>query len=256
MRRLIALALGLCLWASPALAFTQVAGTGTGGALSNIVFISGSGPGSAGTTTASLNAGDVWAIYMQDQNNGTRTYGCSDAFGNTWQAAPGGANQTGAGTEIWYSILTNPVASGNHASCTVSSGAGALATNVAFRPSGTAAFDTNATGQANTGTSVTVGPTPTLACPSGAANCDVCVAGAAWHSNGTTTSDATFTTTFNTGTSNGAVNAFKLVSSTTAVSYTATDTTSSNYAGALACFKDTPTSSSTYGGLTTTGAGP
>lgn len=256
MRRLLALALGLCLFVGHAYAFTQVSGSGTGGAISNTVFV-GSTSGSCGTTTANLNAKDVWAITMQDGNSGLRTYGVSDAFGNTWQAAPGKADQNGSGNEVWYSVLTNPVSSGSHATCTTTQAGGFLATSVGFRPSGTAAFDTNATASLGTGLSVTAGPTPTLACPSGASNCDVCIASAAWHSAGTTVSDATFTTTGGTGVGNLWTNAFKIVSATTAVSYTATNTSNVAYGGALACFKDTPAAGgSSYGGLTTTGAGP
>ncbi len=146
MRRLLALALGLCLCASQAFAgFTQVSGSGTGGAIFNTAFFGGATcSGSCPTTTAALNAGDILAVYMQQNGVGTPTFGCSDGVGNTWQAAPGAGVETGTGaaTEIWYSKLANGITNGSAITCTVTgTSAGFLMTAVAFRAAGTGAFD-------------------------------------------------------------------------------------------------------------------
>jgi hypothetical protein len=258
MRRILALALGLCVFASPALAgFTQVSGTGMNGAVFDTAFKVGTSGGVA--TTVALNAGDAVVLIIQENNTGTSTYSCANADGsgtNTWTLAPGDAHQGSAGSGLCYSILTNGISSGTTLTASSSVSGGFLLTSVAFRPAGTASFDTNATAATGTnGTSVTVGPTPTLACPGGAANCDVCVGAVEWTGAGTTASDATFTTTGGTGAGNPWVNAFKRVSATTAVSYSATNN-NNPFGGALACFKDTVAGgSSSYGGGTTVGVG-
>lgn len=242
-KRLLSLALvWACLLSSPAFAgFTQVSGTGTGGAVFNTVF--GGGTTATAATTVALNIGDIVALIPQDANTGTRNYSCAsaDGLGNTWQAATGSKDDNnGAGDEIWYSKLTVAIPSGTNLTCSTNS-AGFLLTAVAARPAGTGAFDGTGPGPGGgAGTSVTAGPTPTLACPSGAANCEFCVAGATWHAAGTTASDATYTTVGGTGAGNPWTDAIKFASATTALSYTATNTSSANYAATLVCFKDTP----------------
>jgi hypothetical protein len=261
MRRLLTLALGLCLFASPALAgFTQVSGTGVNGAVFDTAFKSGASGGVA--TTVAMNAGDLAIIVMQENGTSTRNYNCANADGsgsNTWQAAAGKADTTWAGVEFWYSVLSVGVSSGTTLSCsTTISGGGFLITAAAFRPTGTASFDTNATAATGGGASVTTitsGPTPTLACPSGGANCDVCVGASSWGA-GNPSSDATFTTFGGTGSGVPWTDAFKRVSATTAQSYTATNASSNQAAAVLACFKDTVAGGgSSYGGGTTIGVG-
>jgi hypothetical protein len=179
-----------------------------------------------------MNAGDLAIIVMQDNGTSTRNYNCANADGsgsNTWQAAAGKADTTWGGIEFWYSVLSVGVSSGTTLSCsTTISGGGFLITAAAFRPTGTASFDTNATAATGGGASVstiTSGPTPTLACPSGGANCDVCVGASSWGA-GNPSSDATFTTFGGTGSGVPWTDAFKRVSATTAQSYTATNTSS------------------------------
>lgn len=240
--KLFLLILAACLWTGPALAgFTQVSGTGTGGAVFNTVF--GGGTTATAPTTVALNVGDIVAIIPQDANAGVRNYNCAgaDGLGNIWQAAPGSKDDNnGAGNEVWYSKLTVTIPSGTNLTCSTNS-AGFLITAVAARPAGIGAFDAVGTGPGGgSGSNVTAGPTPALACPGGAANCEFCVAGATWHSAGTTASDAAFITVGGTGAGNPWTDAIKFPSSNAALSYTGTNTSSANYSATLACFKDTP----------------
>lgn len=259
MRRVLALALGLCLWAAPALAgFTKVTGTGNAGSLFSATGIGTSSGGVA--ITAAANVGDLVVIWMMDYDTGTNTPNCANADGsglNTWTKATGDAATNGAGSSFWYSVLAHALTNGTTLSCSTT-GTVFVMGAMGWRPTGTAAFDTNATAVTGAGGNVTVGPTPTLACPSGAANCEVCLGGVSWHStSGTVGSDATWTTLDTFGGAPPLAWAYKLVSATTALSYADTYTGSANNAGALACFKDTPAvGGSVYGGLTTTGVGP
>lgn len=251
--RLLALALGLCLVVSPAFAaaITQISGTGTGGAISNVTY-SASSPLTS-TTTADIPPNSLAVAIVQSIATGS-TLSCSDSFGNTWQAAANAGSGTNAQTQMWYSLTTNDIPNSSTIPCTSSVlGGGFTVQLLAF--SNATAFDTAPTGTSGAGTSTTIGPTATLACPSGGTGCDVCVSGVMWQTSGTITSDAAWTATGNNGVSGNWANGFKIVNANTALSFTGSDGTGGDFAGAMSCFKNTATASSSYGGGTTIGVG-
>lgn len=238
MRRVLALALGLCLSTSPAFAaISQIAGTGTGNAISNLAF----DPTSSitMTTTAAVNSGSLFvAILTVAVASGTSTgFTCTDSSStNAWKQADNPAFNNDASVVIMYSNTISNVANGGTVTCPQNSGpAGIVGQLLAFSGAATNSFNTAAPAKTGTGTgSATIGPTGTLSCPGGGASCEVCVYGMVWAGSGTVTPDAGWTTTGNNG---QIANGFKIVSASTAVSAApSTTAASSNFGGALACF--------------------
>lgn len=238
MRRLLALALGLCLWAAPALAdITQIIGTGATGQLSPVAYTTAAS--NPQNITAAVGAGNLVVAIVQSFDT-SPTLGCSDAAGNTWQKATNGAFRASAATEIWYSFTTNNLANGATITCTASVHTNGFTTNIVGFSGTTSAVDVTATPTTGSATSTTVGPSPTLACPStsGGTGCEVCISGVVFNSTGTITSDATWTSI---GTASGLsgswANGIKIVAANTALSYTGSTAVSAAFAGAMACFK-------------------
>lgn len=236
--KLFALVLSAGLWAPPALAgITQIVGTGVGGAISNVGFGNAS---QAMTTTAAVPPGSL-AICIVETFDTSPTLGCSDAVGNTWQAAPNGAFRANAGTQIWYSYTKNNIPNGSTITATNSIGTnGTEAQVLAFAGTHITPYDVSPVGTTGSGTSVTVGPSPTLTCPGTVTGCEVCVSGTIWNSAGTITRDGTWTATTSPGPGASNANGFKIVSATTALSYTGSTSASAAFAGAMACFKAVP----------------
>jgi hypothetical protein len=129
---------------------------------------------------------------------------------------------------IFYSITTIDLPLGGTISCLFNnSGTRKDITAVAFSGAAASPVDAASTIAQNTSTTVSAGPTGTLACPSTSGNCEVIIVGLGWDSNNTafTTEAAGFTNlglqSFDQST------AIKLVTANTAITYTPTVTASS-----------------------------
>lgn len=261
MKRLAAFVLGLCLSASPAFAvgIAQIAGTGTGGAITSPTFNAGTSINL--TTTADIPPASLAIVIMQNSVTGTVTGNtCTDAYGNTYTAARSVAAGNGAATQILYSYTGFDIPNAGTISCTQTSGpSGIVGEVLAF--SGAASSPLDAASASNTVISnstspTTVGPTGTLNGPCGAANCEVLIGATTRHTSGTVGNDATFNSVTTTGAGQNIVNGYKIVSATTAVSYvTTTSVGTTNFAGQLIAFKAAAAGGTPVCTLSTLGVG-
>lgn len=255
MRRLLATCLALLLAVTPAwAAITQISGTGPSGTLAGINYTTALN--NSQSITAAVGAGNLIVILVQSYDT-SPTFSCSDAASNTYQKAPNGAFRANAATEIWYSLTTNNLSNGAAIQCSASVHTGGFTTEIlGFSGAAASPYDVSPTGTSGSGTSATVGASPTLTCPGSGTGCEVCVSGVIWNSNGTITSDATWTAIGNNATVGSWANGFKIVNANTALSFTGSTTATAAFAGAMACFQAAASGGTSYGGLTTLGAGP
>lgn len=237
MKRFIAATALLLAFSTPsyAAAVAIIAGSDTGGAQGH-GFSSGALTAVL-TTTASLSIGDLNVVGCAA--GGSLTWSsASDSAGNTYTAALASTNNGTHTVRIFYSKLTNALNSGGTVTCTANSTSGAK-TAVAVSFSGTAASPLDAASVTGTGTATTysVGPTGTLAYPGGA-NGEVLV-GVVQVGTSPPTNDAAFidigSFTNGGGAQASAAFGYKIVSASTAITYSPTGT-SNAYAGNLAAF--------------------
>lgn len=244
MRKLLAALLTWALLASsPAFAgIAIISGTGTNGAQDDWSF---SGTSSVTQTlTASVAANSLIVVIASTNTNGVTSVGftCTDSKSNTYTVGTLAA-QTSEAIQILWTVTASPMTTSDTVTCTQgSSQTGLAAMIMSWSGINTSTpLDVQITadsGGANQ-SSLTVGPTGTLACPGGGANCDLSICGVMWPVNGTPiTTDAAY---IRIGTSNTGVPwmfGYKLISSTTAAqSCTASSTASNHVSGAIAVFK-------------------
>lgn len=259
--RIIALALGLCLCAGPALAgqFSLVSGTGTNGAQANATFSSTSSLGLSPSST--IAAGNLTIMPMTNSTGGGTSGGfsCIDTKSNSW-TSQGVIAETAAATQIMYSILTTPLTTGDTVTCTQSSGpAGIIGSLFAFSATTAITFENGASagGGGVDVSTLTTGPTASGTC-NGTTNCRLIICVGGWQDKGGSVSlDAGYTNIAAAASNSWGVIGYKNISSSTAgQSCTNTTTIAGRATGQILTFKTAASGSSTYGGLTTTGAGP
>lgn len=237
MKRIILAALFALGLNGPALAgITQITGSGTGGAIGTANAAAG-GTTVVVTTNVAVPPGSLIAIALGVRTAGSYS-GCTDSAGNTY-ATPLNKTTTGQTTSTTYSYTTVNLPSGGTITCTSpnTSNKGMIA--AAFSATDSSPLDAaSATPTNGSGTTISVGPTGTLACPSVSGNCELLFAAWSDLGIGTITEDANFTNLgTQTGNSGNTHAAFKLVTANTAVSYSAGNTTSNNWAAYLQAFK-------------------
>lgn len=262
MRRLLGLALGLCLFASPALAgLAIISGTGTGGAQQDWIFSSGTTVTSA--LTSSVAAGSLLVEIGISNITGTATTGftCSDTKGDTFTLGTLDS-QIAAGVQLCWTVTGSSMTTSDSVTITQNASLAQLSGMLgAFSGEDTSTpldVQTVADSGGVAQTSWTVGPTGAIACPGGGANCNLAICAMIWKSNGTMTTDAAYTR-FGTGTSAVPWSfGYRLLSSTNATqSCTDSNTTSDRVSAALVVFKAAAAGGSTTpAGLTLMGAGP
>lgn len=243
------LLLAFCLFAKPSYAaITYVAGGDTNG----IIAFATAGSGSAtlvATLPASSNlgVGDLAEVLIPVRNASTPT-GCVDSKSNTYTADYALVSNTPSFLRSFRSVLTSALAPGDTITCTLN----ASTTNksvivLGFTGNDPTPLDGTPTTNTGTGTTFSAGPTATLACPGGGANCEALVAVSTYANGGTITPDAGWTSV---GTFTGVVAhvQYKIVSATTAQSWSISNSGSSGaWIAAITAFK-AASSSSAQGG--------
>jgi len=259
MKKIIALALGFCLWAAPAFAgIAIISGTATNGAQTAITF--NAGTALALQPTSSIPSGSLVLMFMSNNTGGSATTGwnCADTKSNTYHNVGGPSAVTAAGVETNWSFLTSGLTTSDTVTCTQISGPSGIAGQMAAF-SGVASQDSVATpsgfSTTTSSTSITVGPSGTLNSPCPGTGCALLTCNTLWRNTGTIGVDANFTP-FTSGASQAAGIGYWIVSATTARSCTNTNTTSDRNAGDLIVFKASASATTTPAGLTTLGAGP
>lgn len=261
LKKLLPLALGFCLSASPALAvgITQIAGTGTNGAIVSTTFAASASQNL--TTTHDLPANSlIIAIAAGNAVGVSQDFGCSDSVNGTYNAGHAVTTLSGASVKILYVYSNADLANGSTITCTVTGANEQSVTIVGFSGASSTPYDSASAFASGSGTgTLTVGPTGTLNGPCGSANCEVLIGAVETRAqDGNTTIDASFTSVTATTTSSPWMFGFKIVSASTAVSYApSTTSSSSNWVGQLEGFMAAAAGGSTKpAGLTLMGAGP
>jgi hypothetical protein len=246
MRSIKSLALSACLaWAfscAPALAgITQIAGTGTGGAIANTGFA-----GSATinlTTTHDIPLHSLAIGIVQGDGVIAQNFSVTDTYGNTWTCSQSAAARANASTNIcWtYTAFDIPNAGTVTGHTTSGSTNNMSMTLIAFSGSASSPYDSASpvgiTGSGVPGT-LTIGPTGTLNGPCGSANCEVLVGAIILNASGTVTMDSNYTAVAPVGASSPYMVGFRIVSAATASSYApSTTAATTQYAGQLQAFK-------------------
>jgi hypothetical protein len=242
MRKYLALCLGAFLALAPIPAFaaiTQIVGSGTGGSIGGNSFSSTSTLGIVTNTTIPANSA-VAVIAGSCATGAAASFAVADTHGNTYTGPRAADNANGATVQVLYSYTGTQINSGDTITVTLTGTTGCLTGQViAFSGASPTPFDV-ATGAANAGGTgtLTVGPTATLACPGGAAGCEVLVGGVVLHVAETTTNDANFTSLTATGAGQTWINGFWIVGTNAARSYAPSISGgSANWAGQLIALK-------------------
>lgn len=238
MNRILALALGLCLSASPAFAGAAlIAGTGTNGLMAS-GSVNGSANITSGASGAAVAIGSLVYIAVT-QRAGGDTYAstCSDSAGNTYSHFN---NKISPGSQLihWYWDITTILAPiGTTWTCNNASTVGkGIMVAVASGVDAVTPHDANsATPTSGTGTVMSVGPTGTLSCPGGGANCEILFAAWTNHNTGAQSAQTGGFTQFGCITTNFANEClgYEIVSASTAQSFTSTNANSDVWAMAL-----------------------
>jgi hypothetical protein len=231
-KRLIALALAWWAFlACPALAgFSQLPGTGTGGAVLSSVGGNGSTTWAAGFNTAIPN-GTLLIVGTAIRNN-TGTCALSDSQSNTWVGGHVIQSGSSISANMFYTIVTTPLTTSdtvtvNCGPATGNKGIVGIAMNGVDAVTPYDSTGSLAGGATGTSTNPAIGPSGTLACPANEVNCELVVV--IWgNSTGPSPTESTgFTSAGNNGGSPGPHLGFQIVSATTPISYSATNASGS-----------------------------
>lgn len=245
MRKSIAFILGAFLALAPLPALAGIAiinGGGTGGLVAN-----GSNNGGGTTVVTAASTVDVPVgsfVFMVTTVRSTSAgiTGCADSAGN---ATTGGGNKTNPPanqTLNWnYGITTIDAPIGTTWTCTSITTTSKGIMVAAFSGAAASPHDAaSATPAAGSGTVMSAGPTGTLSCPGGGANCEVLIAPWTNHNTGAQSAQTGGFTQFGCipGSTNNAnvCMAYEIVSATTAQSYTSTNANSDVWAMTLEGF--------------------
>lgn len=241
MKRLLAsLTFFAMLAATPAsAAIALISGTGTGGTIGGISFSSTASLGVV--MTATIPANSLVVVSVANCATGTVTsFSVSDTHSNTYTAPRAIDQANGAAEQIFYSYTGATINSGDTITVGLSGPTGCLTGQVlAFSGADPTPYDVSAgTSYANASGTITFGPTGTVACPGGAAGCEVFVGNAVLHIARTTTNDANFVNTTTTGAGQTWLGGYWIVGATTAHSYAPSFSGgTSNAAGQIFAFK-------------------
>jgi hypothetical protein len=234
----------LALGSGPALAgLAIINGGGTGGLIAQ-----GSNNSTITTVTSAPSTVDVPAnsfVFIAETSRSTNGgfTSCTDSAGNSYSSGANKSNPPTAQTLQWnYGITANDAPIGTTWTCTavVTTAKGIMV--AAFSGAAATPHDAaSATPTAGNGTVMSVGPTGTLSCPGGGANCEVLLAAWSNHNTGAQSAQTAGFTQFGciaNGTNFANIcMAYEIVSATTAQSYTSTNANSDVWAMALEAFK-------------------
>lgn len=223
-------------------AITQIVGSGTGGTIGGNSF---SGTGSLGVVTNTTIPPKSLVIFLATSGVATATaFAVSDTHGNTYTAPRAIDSVSGAYEQIFCSKTVSTINSGDTITVTLTGTTGALTGQVlAFAGASGCTADVATGNAAVAGTgALTVGPTATLACPGGAAGCEVLIGGEVLNGTArTVTNDSNFTATSPNGAGQNWISGFWIVGATTARSYAPSISGgSNNWAGQLVGFTAAP----------------
>lgn len=253
MKRFLALALGLCLFASPALAAWSVTQV-TSGTAQN------AGAATLATSNISISAGHLAVVTGFVRGNTMSSV--SDAAGNTWTLITP-CQLAAQGHYVWtaYSVLTNAISA---AKITANFGGVATAASLSVwditgQHSGAAPEDT-AAHNCNSNTSTTTSPTVTSGTPTQAGDLFISTWGFAATASGLSyTASGSWLPAGGWGTGNTSVGSISTYLDATGSSSTQTSnptTTSKPYASNIVSFSPAAAAGSTKcGALAATGAG-
>lgn len=259
MKRIIALTFGawVALSGPVSAGIAQIVGSGTGGSIGTANAASG-GTTVVVTTNTSVPAGSLIVVALGVRVvNGTYS-GCADSAGNTYATPLNKTAPLAQATSTTYSYTTSTLNSGGTITCTSPNTSNKGMVVAAFSGTDPSPLDAaSATPTNGNNSTIAVGPTSTLACPSTTGNCELLFA--AWSDGniGTITEDAAFTNLgTQTGNSGNTHAAFQLVTSNSAISYSAANSSSGNWAAYLQAFKAATGGGTTLqGGMLLRGAG-
>lgn len=235
------LALAFCLGSAwPAHAVSIIAGTGTGGALfapttvaAGALFVDST------AITVAVPAGSLVLVGCASASSAqtwSTVGGATDTKSNVYTPALASTNTGTVTVRAYYSVITNALTTSDTIRCTGNSPSATKAiVAAAFSGSSLTPLDAASVAQTGTGTTLTVGPTGTLAYPGGS-NGEVLFGFEAYATAGTVTPDPAFVS-LGASTTNVRANwGYKIVSASTPITKADVTTVSSAYAGNLAAF--------------------
>lgn len=247
MRKLLACLATAALLVAASPAFAGIAiinGGGTGGLIGSGSCASGGSCPTTTTVTSSASTVDVPAgsfVYIGITTRATNAgyTGCTDSAGNSYSTGANKSNPPTAQTLQWnWGITTIDAPIGTTWKCTT--GGSTLNRGImvaAFSGVASSSFHdaASAAATAGSGTVMSVGPTGTLSCPGGGANCEVLLTSWSNHNTGAQSAQTAGFTQFGCITANSAniCMAYEIVSATTAQSYTSTNANSDVWAMSL-----------------------
>ena len=245
MKRLIAFIFAGCLAFVPFHARAAIAQIG-GGTL---------GSGSSVTTsltivtTADIPPGSLVDIGFISRSGSAAISSVNDTVSNTYNITTAGTYISGRYGHAW-SFTANDIPLGTTITLTMTASSAASAGLNAFSGVSSSPLDVNYNLSSQTGASISLGPTATLAQANEVA---IAVMGVAAVATFTETSGFTSANTFS-ASGIGHI-AFNIVAVTTAITYTATQSVSQGYGGAILTFKAAAGGASGAPSLTTLGVG-
>ena len=243
MKRLLAyfVAAALLVAAGPAFAGTAIInGGGTGGQIATGSQAAGGNTVTSSASTVDVPIGSLVEIGAAENVTSSSYTGCTDSAGNNYGAniSSNANGLAGTTTRTWL-ITTIDAPIGTTWTCTSASTAIKGIMVAAWSGAAASPFDLSATPTTGSGTVASIGPTGTLACPGGGANCEVLVA--VWnHDNITGQTGLTSGFTYLGSNGSNGTNlsmAYEIVSATTAQSFQATNGNSGAWVMKMDAFK-------------------
>jgi len=240
MRRLLAsIALISGVMSSHAFAIGAIiTGTGTNGALGTATISTGVNTLTL-TTTVDVPPGSLIAVGAAiHASGGALPTSCTDnaSTPNTYAASLTALSNSTAAGGPFYSLTTTDLPNGGTITCTFGSSSALRKDMIAVAFSGAVASPLDAASVSGTGsgTAMSPGVSGTLACPSGAAGCEILVGMTSEVQAGTLTENGSF---IGLGTQGFMHMSYEIVAASTPVTYTVTNGTTGAFVAFLSAFK-------------------